>query len=129
MTTEILVHAEAGVMAITLNRPERKNSITSAMYGAMADAIERARGDDAVRVVLLQGHETVFSAGNDINDFLNNPPAGENSPVFRFLHGIATFPKRCWPRCAGRRWAWARPCCSTATWSMPATTLRSRCPS
>ncbi|MCE3272828.1 MAG: enoyl-CoA hydratase [Ramlibacter sp.] len=93
MTTDILVHAEAGVMTITLNRPERKNSITSAMYGAMADALERARGDDAVRVVLFQGHETVFSAGNDINDFLNNPPAGENSPVFRFLHGIASFPK------------------------------------
>ncbi|MCC2675072.1 MAG: Unsaturated acyl-CoA hydratase [Ramlibacter sp.] len=93
MSQEILVHAEAGVMTVTLNRLERKNSITSDMYGAMADAIEKARGDDSVRVVLLQGHETVFSAGNDINDFLNKPPAGENSPVFRFLHGIATFPK------------------------------------
>jgi enoyl-CoA hydratase/carnithine racemase len=93
MTNEILVHAEAGVMTITLNRVERKNSITSDMYGAMADGIERARADDAVRVVLFQGHETVFSAGNDIGDFLNKPPAGENSPVFRFLHGIATFPK------------------------------------
>ena len=93
MTQEILVHAEAGVMTITLNRVERKNSITSDMYNAMADAIEQARGDDAVRVVLLQGHETVFSAGNDINDFLNKPPAGENSPVIRFVHGIATFPK------------------------------------
>ena len=91
--TEILVHAEAGVMTVTLNRLERKNSITSDMYGAMADAIEKARGDDSVRVVLLQGHETVFSAGNDINDFLHKPPAGAESPVFRFLHGIATFPK------------------------------------
>ena len=93
MTQEILVHAEAGVMTVTLNRLERKNSITSDMYGAMADAIDKARGDDSVRVVLLQGHETVFSAGNDIKDFLDKPPAGENSPVFRFLHGIATFPK------------------------------------
>ncbi|MCD6079217.1 MAG: Unsaturated acyl-CoA hydratase, partial [Ramlibacter sp.] len=78
---------------VTLNRLERKNSITSDMYGAMADAIEKARGDDSLRVVLLQGHETVFSAGNDIKDFLDKPPAGENSPVFRFLHGIAAFPK------------------------------------
>jgi len=93
MTQEIRVHAEAGVMTVTLNRLERKNSITSDMYGAMADAIAQAREEASVRVLLLQGHETVFSAGNDIGDFLNKPPAGEDSPVFRFLHGIASFPK------------------------------------
>ncbi len=93
MTQDILVHAEAGVMTITLNRVERKNSITSAMYGAMADALARAQDDAGVRVVLFQGHETVFSAGNDIRDFLDKPPAGEDSPVFRFLRGIAGFPK------------------------------------
>jgi enoyl-CoA hydratase/carnithine racemase len=81
------------VMTITLNRVERKNSITSAMYGAMADALASAEADASVRVVVLQGHETVFSAGNDIGDFLNQPPAGTDSPVFRFLHGIAKFPK------------------------------------
>jgi enoyl-CoA hydratase/carnithine racemase len=91
--SDILLHAEAGVLTLTLNRLERKNSITSAMYGAMADALESAAADAGARVLLVQGHETVFSAGNDINDFLNNPPAGENSPVFRFLRGIATFPK------------------------------------
>jgi enoyl-CoA hydratase/carnithine racemase len=93
MTTDILTHVEAGVMTITLNRLERKNSITSAMYGAMADSLAAAQEDAAVRVVVLQGHETVFSAGNDIGDFLNKPPSGDGSPVFRFLHGIATFPK------------------------------------
>ncbi len=93
MTEDILVHAEAGVMTITLNRVERKNSITSDMYGALADALDRAKDDAAVRVVLIQGHETVFCAGNDIGDFLNKPPAGEDSPVFRFLRGIAGFPK------------------------------------
>lgn len=91
--SDILEHAEGGVLTLTLNRLERKNSLTSDMYGRLADAIERARDDASVRVVLLQGHETVFSAGNDIGDFLNKPPAGENSPVFRFLHGIAAFPK------------------------------------
>lgn len=91
--SDILTHVEAGVMTVTLNRLERKNSITSAMYGAMADALATAAQDAAVRVVVLQGHETVFCAGNDIGDFLNKPPAGADSPVFRFLHGIATFPK------------------------------------
>jgi enoyl-CoA hydratase/carnithine racemase len=90
---DIRTHVEAGVMTITLNRVERKNSITSAMYGAMADALASAEADASVRVVVLQGHETVFSAGNDIGDFLNQPPAGADSPVFRFLHGIAKFPK------------------------------------
>jgi len=93
MSQDILVHAEAGVMTLTLNRLARKNSITSDMYAALADGIARAREDASVRAVLLQGHETVFSAGNDINDFLDKPPAGEDSPVFRFLRGIATFPK------------------------------------
>ena len=93
MTTEILTHVERGVMTITLNRLDRKNAITSAMYGAMADALAAAENDASVRVALVQGHETVFSAGNDIGDFLNRPPAGMDSPVFRFLQGIATFTK------------------------------------
>jgi enoyl-CoA hydratase/carnithine racemase len=93
MSSDILTHVERGVMTITLNRLERKNSITSAMYGAMADALSAAQSDASIRVAVLQGHETVFSAGNDIGDFLNRPPAGTGSPVFRFLHGIATFTK------------------------------------
>ncbi len=93
MTQDILSHTEAGVTTITLNRVDKKNSITAAMYGAMADALEAAATDAAVRVVVFQGHETIFSAGNDIGDFLNKPPAGKDSPVFRFLHGIAAFPK------------------------------------
>ena len=95
MTQDILTHVEAGVMTITLNRLARKNSITTAMYAALADAVAQARDDAAVRVVVIQGHETVFSAGNDIGDFLDQPPAGpaEERPVFRFMNGLATFPK------------------------------------
>jgi enoyl-CoA hydratase/carnithine racemase len=91
--SDILVHTEAGVMTITFNRVDKKNSITSAMYGALAAALEQAKEDNAVRVVLLQGDVAIFSAGNDIGDFLNGPPATSESPVFRFLHGIAAFPK------------------------------------
>jgi enoyl-CoA hydratase/carnithine racemase len=93
MSNEILTHAENGVMTVTLNRLERKNSITSAMYGAMADALAAAQADSSIRVAVFQGHESVFSAGNDIGDFLNQPPAGTDSPVFRFLRGIASFSK------------------------------------
>jgi len=91
--SEILTHTEAGVCTITINRVDKKNSFTAAMYAAMADALEAAQADAAVRVVVFQGHETVFSAGNDIGDFLNNPPATQESPVFRFLRGIAGFTK------------------------------------
>jgi enoyl-CoA hydratase/carnithine racemase len=91
--SDILTHVENGVMTLTINRLARKNSLTAAMYGALADALEQAQADVAVRVVVLQGDEAIFSAGNDIGDFLNNPPAGEDSPVFRFLRNIAAFPK------------------------------------
>jgi enoyl-CoA hydratase/carnithine racemase len=93
MGQEILIHHDAGVCTITLNRVDKKNSITAAMYQTMADALAAAKDDAAIRVVVFQGHEAVFSAGNDIADFLNNPPAGQDSPVFQFLHGIASFPK------------------------------------
>ena len=91
--SEILIHQEAGVLTLTFNRVERKNSINVAMYDTLATEIERAATDADVRTVLVQGHETVFSAGNDLDDFLRNKPAGMDSPVFRFLRGIATLPK------------------------------------
>jgi enoyl-CoA hydratase/carnithine racemase len=91
--SDILTHTDAGVLTITFNRLDKKNSITAAMYAAMADAVAQAGTDPAVRVVVFQGHESIFSAGNDIGDFLNQPPTTQESPVFRFLRGIATFEK------------------------------------
>lgn len=90
---EILNDNTDGVLTITLNRADKKNAITAAMYGTMADALEQAEADASVRAIVLQGHETVFSAGNDIADFLNNPPATQDSPVFRFLRAISTCSK------------------------------------
>ena len=90
---EIAVHVDAGVMTLTLNRLARKNSLTAAMYAAMADALDAAKNDAAVRALVIQGHETIFSAGNDIGDFLNQPPSEPDAPVFRFLYGISSFPK------------------------------------
>ncbi len=90
---EILTHFDAGVMTLTINRLEKKNSITAVMYSAMADVLAAAEQDASVRVLVIQGHETIFSAGNDISDFLNKPPSTPEAPVFRFLTGISTFTK------------------------------------
>ena len=91
--SDILIDTAAGVMTLTINRLDKKNSLTQAMYGAMADALNQAVADASVRAVVLQGHETIFSAGNDIGDFLNGPTSTLESPVYRFLQGIAQFPK------------------------------------
>lgn len=91
--TDILTHTEDGILTITLNRVAKKNSLTSVMYAAIADALEGAAADASVRVAVIQGHETIFSAGNDIGDFLNAPAPTAESPVIRFLRVISTFPK------------------------------------
>ena len=96
-TQDILVHTEAGVSTITFNRVDKKNSITEAMYAAMADALEQAAQDTAVRCVVFQGDLAIFSAGNDIADFLQQVQTGEQGsgerPVWRFLRVIAAFQK------------------------------------
>ncbi len=91
--TAILENKENGVLTLTLNRVDKKNALTSEMYATLATALSKATDANDVRVVLLQGHETVFSAGNDIADFLQQPPASPESAVSRFLRGIASFPK------------------------------------
>jgi enoyl-CoA hydratase/carnithine racemase len=91
--SDILVHSEAGVTTISFNRLERKNSITAAMYATMADAVSQAATDPSARVLVFQGHEAVFSAGNDIGDFLNTPPSEQDAPVWRFMRALAGFPK------------------------------------
>lgn len=90
--TDILTHTEEGILTITLNRVAKKNSLTGAMYAAISDALEAAAADPVVRVAVIQGHETIFSAGNDIGDFLKAPPSAD-SPVIRFLRVISSFPK------------------------------------
>jgi enoyl-CoA hydratase/carnithine racemase len=91
--TEILTAQADGILTITFNRPEKKNALTSAMYATLADALEAAETDAAVRVILFAGNGGAFTAGNDLQDFLNNPPQGDNTPVFRFLRAISTASK------------------------------------
>jgi len=90
---DVLIDSADGVMTLTLNRIEKKNSFTQAMYSTCADALLQAADDATVHVVVIQGHATIFSAGNDISDFLSRGTTGPDVPVFRFLRGLATFPK------------------------------------
>ena len=85
MTELIVRQIEDGVMTIRINRPQKKNALTVAMYEGLADAIQAADEDDDVRVMLLRGTDGVFCAGNDIQDFLQWPPFDESSQVVRFL--------------------------------------------
>lgn len=97
MSDPILAHCEGAVLTLTFNRPEKKNAITAAMYTSLANAMAVAAMDDAVRVVVIQGAVDAFTAGNDLADFLGNPPdtspGAEPAPVVRFLEALRTFPK------------------------------------
>ena len=69
MTDKVLIAVDKAVMTITLNRPEKKNALTLAMYGAVAEAIRRADADPQVRCVLIQAEGDMFTAGNDLSEF------------------------------------------------------------
>lgn len=96
MTDHIKTELAGGVLTVTLARAEKKNAITQAMYAALAEAAERARTDDAVRVLVFTGEGDSFSAGNDIADFIaigsqtGNP---SDMAVFRFLKAMADLDK------------------------------------
>ncbi|HSQ11151.1 MAG TPA: enoyl-CoA hydratase-related protein, partial [Burkholderiaceae bacterium] len=78
----IAVQTVNGVARIAIARPEKKNAITVAMYQAMADAIGAAHDDGSVRAILIHGEKDIFTAGNDLEDFMKNPPSGMDAPVF-----------------------------------------------
>src|SRR5216684_738559 len=85
-----------GILVLTLQRPEKKNALTGAMYDALSDNLERAETDSAIKVVLFQGDGDSFTAGNDLADFAAqaNGRNSEASPAFRFIGnlGRATVP-------------------------------------
>jgi enoyl-CoA hydratase/carnithine racemase len=91
--TDLLIDTVGGVTTLTIHRVAKKNSFTTAMYAGMAEVLEQAQADASVRVLVIQGHETIFSAGNDIADFLQTPPTTLEAPVFRFMRAISGFSK------------------------------------
>ena len=88
MSEHVIIAKEARVLNIKLNRPEKKNALTQAMYSNMARAINDANQDRDVRVIYLTGSADSFCSGNDIQDFLGDPPSGEESPVLQFVNAI-----------------------------------------
>jgi enoyl-CoA hydratase/carnithine racemase len=85
-----------GILTIEFNRPERKNAITGAMYTAMAEALRAAETDSGVRAILITGKREIFTAGNDLDDFLNNVGEGkmtEDRPVFQFMTALESSTK------------------------------------
>ena len=77
-----------GVATIEIARPEKKNVITGAMYGQMADALDAAKADPAVRAVLITGQPGIFTSGNDLEDFMQRPPGSLESPAFAFMKAL-----------------------------------------
>jgi len=91
MTSEVIVSDEGPIRVIRMNRPEKKNALTSAMYDAMAQAIETASGASPIRCIVIAGAPGAFSAGNDLGDFMKAAMGGEGlgNAVLRFLYALA----------------------------------------
>ena len=91
---DILVSKEGGILTLEFNRPERKNAITSAMYQLLADTINAAETDNEVRAILIAGKPEIFTAGNDLDDFMKTarpttPEEFGNRPVFQFMRALS----------------------------------------
>src|ERR1700754_2895576 len=91
--SEILTERAGSIFRVTLNRPEKKNAMTSSMYVTLAEILNDAAKDEEVRVVLWNGAGDSFSAGNDLEDFLKNPPGPGESPQAQLMSALINFEK------------------------------------
>ena len=91
MSEHITVKDSGPVRTVRMNRPDKKNALTSAMYDAMAVALESANNHPDIRCVVIAGGPGAFSAGNDLAEFAQAATSGEGLalPVVRFLHALA----------------------------------------
>jgi enoyl-CoA hydratase/carnithine racemase len=89
MSEHVITETAERIARIQLDRVEKKNALTADMYQALGDAIRAAEADPKVRVLLIHGQADCFCAGNDLKDFLQNPPHGDDSPVFQFMKAIS----------------------------------------
>jgi enoyl-CoA hydratase/carnithine racemase len=91
--SDIVAERSGHILSIQLNRPAKKNAMSSSMYLTMAELLDDAAKDDQVRVVLWHAAGDMFSAGNDLEDFLKNPPGPGESPQSRLMHALNDFGK------------------------------------
>ena len=91
--SDIVAERSKGILRVELNRPERKNALTGAMYTRLADIFNEAAEDEETLVVLWHGAGDAFSAGNDVGDFLKNPPGSGDSPQARLMDAFVRFEK------------------------------------
>ena len=90
---EIITERSGSILRVQLNRPTKKNAMTSSMYTTLADVFNVAAKDETTRVVLWHGAGDSFCAGNDVEDFLKNPPGPEESPQARLMNALNDFGK------------------------------------
>jgi len=90
---EILTETKGSILRVTVNRPAKKNAMTSAMYNALADVFNNAAKDDEINVVIWDAAGDSFSAGNDVEDFLKNPPGPGESPQARLGNALMNLDK------------------------------------
>jgi enoyl-CoA hydratase/carnithine racemase len=90
---DIVIERSGHILRVELNRPTRKNAMTARMYIILADILKKAATDEAVRVVLWHGTGDSFCAGNDIEDFLKNPPGPGESPQAHLIDALMGFEK------------------------------------
>ncbi len=86
MSEHVQIEVSERIQSVCINRPDKKNALTLAMYTALADAVREADGNPDIRVTLITGAGDSFCSGNDIKDFLNNPITDESSPVIQFVN-------------------------------------------
>jgi enoyl-CoA hydratase/carnithine racemase len=90
---DIVTEQAGSILRVQLNRPTKRNAMTSAMYVALAGIFTKAANDDNTRVVLWHGAGESFCAGNDIEDFLKNPPGPGESPQAALMKALVNFDK------------------------------------
>ncbi len=91
--SEILSKQEGNILVLSFNRGAKMNALTRSMYSGLATGLNDAAGDFGIRAVILTSEDQHFTAGNDISDFMNNPPTSESSEVSEFLESLLNFPK------------------------------------
>lgn len=91
--SEILTTSAEQILTISFNRPAKMNALTRDMYAGLATALNEAAGDFGLRAVILTSEGDHFTAGNDIGDFMANPPTESDSDVAKFLAALLDFPK------------------------------------